>query len=61
MKTPRRLLTLLLTVLHAPALRAAESRVGLIGLDTSHVIAFTKTLNDPAAKDHVPGAGSLRV
>ncbi len=56
MKNPQRLLALLLTVLIAPALRAAEIRVGLIGLDTSHVIAFTKTLNDPAAKDHVPGA-----
>jgi hypothetical protein len=35
---------------------AAELRLGLIGLDTSHVIAFTKLLNDPAAKGHVPGA-----
>ncbi|NUQ65034.1 MAG: Gfo/Idh/MocA family oxidoreductase [Pirellulales bacterium] len=25
-------------------------RVGIIGLDTSHVIAFTKVMNDPAAK-----------
>ena len=31
-------------------------RLGLIGLDTSHVIAFTKLLNDPKDKDHVPGA-----
>jgi predicted dehydrogenase len=30
-------------------------RVGLIGLDTSHVIAFTKVLNDPSSPDHVPG------
>lgn len=35
---------------------AAELRIGMIGLDTSHVIAFTKLLNDPKAKDHVPGA-----
>ncbi|MGH8021370.1 MAG: Gfo/Idh/MocA family protein [Opitutaceae bacterium] len=36
---------------------AAESdvRIGMIGLDTSHVIAFTKLLNDPAAEDHVEG------
>ncbi|MFM7751860.1 MAG: Gfo/Idh/MocA family protein [Opitutaceae bacterium] len=61
MKTPQRLLTLLLTALIAPALCAAEIRVGLIGLDTSHVIAFTKTLNDPAAKDHVPGARVVAV
>ena len=26
-------------------------RIGLIGLDTSHVIAFTKVLNDPANPD----------
>jgi len=41
-------------------LAAAQStqpiRVGLIGLDTSHVIAFTKLLNDPSNPDHVPGA-----
>ena len=30
-------------------------KVGIIGLDTSHVIAFTKCLNDPADKDHVSG------
>lgn len=34
---------------------AAELRIGLIGLDTSHVTAFTQLLNDPTAKDHVPG------
>ena len=28
---------------------ANEIRIGLIGLDTSHVIAFTKILNDPKA------------
>lgn len=31
-------------------------RVGIIGLDTSHVIAFTQLLNDPSRPDHVPGA-----
>lgn len=35
--------------------QAAELRVGIIGLDTSHVIAFTELLNNPAAKNHVPG------
>jgi predicted dehydrogenase len=30
-------------------------KVGIIGLDTSHVIAFTKALNDPSGKDHVAG------
>jgi len=31
-------------------------RIGLIGLDTSHVTAFTSLLNDPTHPDHVPGA-----
>src|SRR5688572_13718229 len=31
-------------------------RVGIIGLDTSHVIQFVQLLNDPARPDHVPGA-----
>ncbi len=32
-----------------------DLRIGIIGCDTSHVIAFTETLNNPAAKGHVPG------
>ncbi|MEQ2008340.1 MAG: Gfo/Idh/MocA family oxidoreductase [Limisphaerales bacterium] len=35
---------------------AAELRIGMIGLDTSHVPAFTDILNNPANKSHVPGA-----
>lgn len=31
-------------------------RLGMIGLDTSHVIAFTRALNDPTRPDYVPGA-----
>lgn len=34
---------------------AADLRLGIIGLDTSHVTAFTKLLNDTTDKDHVPG------
>ena len=30
-------------------------RVGMIGLDTSHCIAFTKLLNDKSQKDFIPG------
>ncbi|GIN70887.1 dehydrogenase [Bacillus sp. J14TS2] len=30
-------------------------KIGMIGLDTSHVIAFTKLLNDPNNDFHVPG------
>ena len=37
-------------------LHAADLRLGIIGTDTSHVIAFAKALNDPAAPDHVAGA-----
>jgi len=33
-----------------------DIKVGIIGLDTSHVIAFTKLLNDPNDPKHVPGA-----
>jgi hypothetical protein len=37
-------------------LAAADLRLGIIGTDTSHVIAFTKTFNDPSNPDHIPGA-----
>lgn len=30
-------------------------RLGIIGLDTSHVIAFTKAFNDPTDPEYVPG------
>ena len=36
--------------------RAEEIKVGIIGLDTSHVTAFTKILNDKDDPRHVPGA-----
>ncbi len=35
---------------------SADLRLGIIGTDTSHAVAFTKVLNDPANKDHIPGA-----
>ena len=34
---------------------AADLKLGMIGLDTSHVIAFTGLLNKTNSKDHVPG------
>ena len=34
---------------------AAELRIGIIGCDTSHSIAFTKLFNDPTDKHYVPG------
>jgi predicted dehydrogenase len=33
----------------------ADLRIGIIGLDTSHVVAFTRSLNDPSGADFVPG------
>src|SRR5213594_2637557 len=51
------LLILLLSPIR-PARPEAEAplRVGIIGLDTSHVVEFTKVLNDACSPDHVPGA-----
>src|SRR6266550_2672442 len=34
----------------------ADLRLGIIGTDTSHVIAFTRILNDASLPDHVDGA-----
>src|SRR5215831_5285592 len=38
------------------AAQTQEIKVGMIGLDTSHVAAFTKLLNDKSDPNHVPGA-----
>jgi hypothetical protein len=35
---------------------AADLRLGIVGTDTSHAVAFTSILNDPQHKDHLPGA-----
>jgi hypothetical protein len=37
------------------AASAEDLKLGIIGLDTSHVTAFTKILNDPNDPKHVPG------
>lgn len=34
---------------------AAELRIGMIGLDTSHAVAFTRLFNRPEEPEHVPG------
>src|SRR5262245_1254913 len=50
---------LFVATLLLPAASSAQERVirvGLIGLDTSHAVAFTQLLNDPSRPDHVPGA-----
>ncbi len=48
--------TLALLGLLALTADAADIRIGIVGTDTSHVTAFTKMLNDPAAPDRVAGA-----
>lgn len=50
-----RLLPLALAALLLTAARAAEIRIGMIGLDTSHVVQYLNLVNDPKHKDHVPG------
>src|SRR5439155_1397563 len=42
--------------LAASAARAADLKLGIVGTDTSHVVAFTRLLNDPSSPDHIPGA-----
>src|SRR5436190_16796273 len=56
MKLLSRLLTLVAMSLVSHSLsNAAELRIGMIGLDTSHAIAFTKLINDARDPSHVPG------
>ncbi|MBL9212458.1 MAG: Gfo/Idh/MocA family oxidoreductase [Opitutaceae bacterium] len=50
-----RLLPLVFALLALTAARAAEIRIGMIGLDTSHVVQYLNIVNDPKNKDHVPG------
>src|SRR3954464_2216597 len=33
----------------------SDLKIGLVGLDTSHVMAFAKAFNKPGDGDHVPG------
>src|SRR3989441_186864 len=42
--------------LAASAGQAADLKLGIVGTDTSHVVAFTRLLNDPSSPDHIPGA-----
>ena len=45
----KRILTLFMTYAFAALAVGENLRIGIIGLDTSHVVAFTKILNDPKA------------
>ena len=40
---------------------ADELRIGMIGLDTSHVTAFAALLNDPKTANHIAGARIVAV
>src|SRR3954470_21111351 len=44
-----------MTLIMAAMAGAEDLRIGIIGCDTSHVTAFTETLNNPDAKGHVAG------
>jgi predicted dehydrogenase len=50
------LLSSILVLLGCSSAFCADLRLGIIGCDTSHVVAFTEALNNPAAKAHVSGA-----
>lgn len=50
-----RTLALLLLAAAVGAGQETVLRAGIIGLDTSHVIAFTDLLNNPRNKEHIPG------
>lgn len=52
----KRLIVASMTVWLATAAAGAELRLGLVGLDTSHVTAFTALLNDMNNAQHVAGA-----
>ncbi len=46
-------------IIARPQARDDESailRIGMIGLDSSHAVAFTELINDASRPDHVPGA-----
>jgi hypothetical protein len=45
-----------LMILRAADSAGAEIKIGIVGLDTSHVIAFTELLNNPKNKEFIPGA-----
>src|SRR5215218_4634174 len=51
----RRALVYFTGAIYALNVPAADLRIGIIGLDTSHVTAFTALINNEKNKDHVPG------
>jgi hypothetical protein len=62
--SPALLGCLVAAVAFVPGLQAADQqagnlRLGIIGTDTSYVIAFTKLLNDPGEPGHIAGAAMV--
>jgi Oxidoreductase family, NAD-binding Rossmann fold len=59
-KTPYRIASfaccILAAILFTSRAFATDLRLAIIGTDTSHVVEFTKLLNDASTPDHVPGA-----
>jgi hypothetical protein len=51
----RLVLSLLMWLMLAALGFGDDLRIGIIGCDTSHATAFTELINNPQAKDHVPG------
>jgi hypothetical protein len=49
------LIGLLPAVCLAGGVAAADLRIGILGLDTSHTVSFAKLLNDPANPSHIAG------
>lgn len=55
MKHPAIVLALAVLAVNGPAV-AADLRLGMIGLDTSHSVEYTRRLNDSTYTNFVPGA-----
>lgn len=55
MQTRLTLFTLLSPLFLTATVSGGDLRIGIIGCDTSHVIAFTEILNNSQAKNHVAG------
>jgi predicted dehydrogenase len=55
MEHMKRLVCLITGLMCGSVALGADLRLGIIGCDTSHVLAFTEVLNNPKAKGHVAG------
>jgi predicted dehydrogenase len=55
MKTVVTLSVVLMSLVTSALAAEPQLKVGIIGLDTSHVVAFTKALNDPQAAEDLAG------